>query len=175
MSLQSRTLYLASIVVEVQEKLSVIQEIHSQVKDVKDEYESKITEITEKYDKLKASAISKGRESLKRSLEIAQGDTLNYLTSALNKNIASLLDTIELTANRLIKTTDGISGTVDVELDSVSFSVYPELFSRNTNLIKNSLISPETQIAISTRVSGTAGGDPIVGGVGSQIARITTT
>lgn len=175
MSLQSRTLYLASIASEVQGKLDKIQAAHSQIQQIKSDYEAQVNQTTQKYDSLIAKAESKGRPELSKSLEKDKQDNLMYMTDTLNKNLSSMLTSVETTANGIIEDTDGISGTVTVDVNSISFTVDPELFNRNTDFVKNSLVSPETQVLVSTTVTGTAGGYPIVGGVGAQVAGITTT
>lgn len=174
MGLLSRTQYLASLLDKVNRSLIPLQEQHSKIITLKNNIESSIASRVESINKKLDLARIKNNLELVNSLENYKQDLMDSMTQRLSEGITSVSSSIEESSKSILDEIDGVSGNITVDINSMNINIQPDLFNPVTDFVKSSLTDPDTIINVSTSVSGTAGGDPIVGGVGTQIAKITT-
>lgn len=174
MSLTSRTAYLASLADEVNSKLGPLQEQHAQIAITKNSMESNLSnQVSVLNNKIQVARLS-GNTALENSLEKYKDNLISNTNEEISSSINAMVASIQTTANSVLEETDGVSGTITVSETSFGIDVQPDLINRTTDLVTNSITDPNTIVNINTTVTGTAGGDPIVGGVGTQIANIQT-
>ena len=176
MSAVSRSAYLLAIANKAITRVQPLIDEFNKIKDLKEEV---IEELDIQVRDLEAKIVT---EELKNNSAYV-ANLRQQIDELIVDSMQQLGDFIEITVNSIVESLsrsvefiDGISleAEVDIPTLALSINITPDPINMTTDFVKNTILDPLTNVAISTAVTGTAGSLAVVG-VGTQLATIQTT